>query len=232
MARGAQIYVYREFLTLQGIYEHHGIDCGNGTVIHYRKFESYARVERTSLLDFAQSNKICIKDYPVGFCFIADDVIRRAESRLGEEKYSLLFNNCEHFATWCKTGISDSKQVRDFLPTISRLKVGDLYQPLQNSLAQTNPSNAQQLLDRALADIKEIWEQIQPEYQSALKEMNIWQRVAQQAVNRNRDDLARAALKRKLTYKKRATELEKKLQELATMTETLICNSENLPVGV
>jgi hypothetical protein len=26
MARGDQIYVFREFLNLQGIYEHHGID--------------------------------------------------------------------------------------------------------------------------------------------------------------------------------------------------------------
>lgn len=232
MARGDQIYVYREFITLQGVYEHHGIDCGDGTVIHYSKRENYARVERTSWLTFTQGNRVYIKEYPAGFCFIADDVIKRAESRLGEEKYNLLFNNCEHFATWCKTGISDCKQVRDFLPAVSRLKIGDLYQPLQGALEETNPSNAQQLVDRALADIKGVWERLQPEYQETLKEMDVWQRVAQQAVKQNRDDLARAALKRKLDYKKRATKLEEKLEELAKMTETLVRNSESLPVSL
>lgn len=28
-----------------------------------------------------------------------------------EYRYSVLCNNCEHFAMWCKTGVSDSKQV-------------------------------------------------------------------------------------------------------------------------
>ena len=32
-------------------------------------------------------------------------------SRLGEQNYNLLFNNCEHFATWCKTGRHSSGQV-------------------------------------------------------------------------------------------------------------------------
>ncbi len=30
MARGDQVYVYREFFSLDGVYEHHGIDCGDG----------------------------------------------------------------------------------------------------------------------------------------------------------------------------------------------------------
>lgn len=39
--------------------------------------------------------------------------MRRAESRLGEFAFDLVFNNCEHFATWCKTGISNSDQIID-----------------------------------------------------------------------------------------------------------------------
>ena len=31
-------------------------------------------------------------------------VVKRARSRIGQRGYSLLYNNCEHFATWCKTG--------------------------------------------------------------------------------------------------------------------------------
>eukprot|EP00927_Polykrikos_kofoidii_P062762 TRINITY_DN57566_c0_g1_i1.p1 TRINITY_DN57566_c0_g1~~TRINITY_DN57566_c0_g1_i1.p1 ORF type:complete len:198 (-),score=34.53 TRINITY_DN57566_c0_g1_i1:65-658(-) len=38
----------------------------------------------------------------------AHDVASRAESRLGEAKYNLLFNNCETFADWCYTGEAGS----------------------------------------------------------------------------------------------------------------------------
>jgi hypothetical protein len=39
------------------------------------------------------------------------ETVERARSRIGEGSYSLIFNNCEHFAVWCKTGISHSSQV-------------------------------------------------------------------------------------------------------------------------
>lgn len=44
-----------------------------------------------------------------------DETVERARSRLGEKAYSLCFNNCEHFAIWCKTDISESHQVNDLL---------------------------------------------------------------------------------------------------------------------
>ncbi len=43
-----------------------------------------------------------------------EETVERAKSRLGEDKYSLAFNNCEHFALWCKTGLRESSQVEDF----------------------------------------------------------------------------------------------------------------------
>ena len=43
--------------------------------------------------------------------------LRRAMSRIGEQNYNLLFNNCEHFANWCKTGRHRSGQVEDWLHT-------------------------------------------------------------------------------------------------------------------
>jgi hypothetical protein len=42
-------------------------------------------------------------------------VIRRARSRLGENRYRLLRNNCEHFCEWCVHGISRSLQVERVL---------------------------------------------------------------------------------------------------------------------
>jgi len=226
MARGDQIYAYRNFLKSQGVYEHHGIDCGNGTVIHYRKPSEV--IERTSLNIFARGSKIYVREYSEGFCFIPDLVIERAESRLGENKYNLLFNNCEHFATWCKTGISNSQQIKNFIPTIDKINTYNLYEPLNQALKQVDPNNAEQMLNEALANIKVVWDQIQPQYNEALKEMNIWHKVAMEAVQRNRDDLARAALERKLNYKQRATKLEKQLEQLAIMTENIIRNNQNI----
>jgi hypothetical protein len=132
MALGDQIYVYRELLNLQGVYEHHGIDCGDKTVIHYRKPSE--TVERTSWETFSRGNTVYRRNYTQGFCFIPEVVVKRAMSRLGEQKYNLLFNNCEHFASWCKTGISDSQQIREFVPIISKFKTSKLYEPLREAL--------------------------------------------------------------------------------------------------
>jgi Lecithin retinol acyltransferase/PspA/IM30 family len=226
MAQGDQIYVYRELFNLQGIYEHHGIDCGDGSVIHYRKPSEI--IEKTSLETFARGNPIYIRRYIDGFCFIADVVVSRAQSRLGERKYNLIFNNCEHFATWCKTGISDSKQIRDFIPIATQLNTFKLYEPLTEALQESDPNNAQQLLKEALAGVKVVWDDLQPQYKTTLKEVNSWDKVAKEALKQNREDLAREAIKRKLNFKRRADKLQEQLQQLATMTETLLRSSQSV----
>ena len=108
MARGDHIYVHRLG------YTHHGIDCGDGTVVHYtgelgQKKE--AAIRRTPIDQFLKGGHPKVRPY--GQCDSPDVVVERAESRLGENKYKLLFNNCEHFATWCKTGRHQSEQVKD-----------------------------------------------------------------------------------------------------------------------
>jgi cell wall-associated NlpC family hydrolase len=47
------------------------------------------------------------------------ETVEHARSRLGENKYNLVFNNCEHFAVWCKTGISESSQVSAVLSLLA-----------------------------------------------------------------------------------------------------------------
>lgn len=49
------------------------------------------------------------------------ETVQRAESRLGEKKYNIATNNCEHFAIWCKTGVSESTQVEEFLRKIREI---------------------------------------------------------------------------------------------------------------
>jgi hypothetical protein len=222
MARGDQIYAMREFLNIQGVYEHHGIDCGDGSVIHLRKRTE--TIERTSFATFVNraKSKVYVRHYPV--CFIPDVVVQRAESRLGQSNYNLLFNNCEHFATWCKTGVSDSQQVRDFVPVITKINTENLDIPIFQALKKADRDDALHSLSQALATIKVTWDNIQPEYNQAVQEIDIWHRVAEQALKQGREDLAREAVRKKLFYKKRATEDKAKLEKLATMTETLIRN--------
>lgn len=226
MALGDQIYVDREFFKQDGIYKHHGIDCGDGSVIHYRKPSEI--VERTSFAIFSRGNPVYVKSYSQGFCFIPEVVVERAENRLGEDKYNLLFNNCEHFATWCKTGISDSQQVREFIPAIGKLHTSNLYEPIKQALQGKDRNNTEKMLNEALRDIKFVWNQVQPDYKKALQEMEVWDKVAKEAVQRNRDDLAKAALAKKWDYRQKATKLEAELDELAKMTENLLRNQQNL----
>ena len=226
MAKGDRIYVYRNLWTQKGLYQHHGIDCGDGTVIHYRKPSEI--IERTSLETFSKGNPVYVVEYDDGFSYIPDVVVERAESRLGEHKYNLLFNNCEHFASWCKTGISDSKQIRDFVPIISKLDTSKLYEPIKQALRGKDNSTAQQLLAESLIDIKSVWEQIQPQYQKAVEEVAAWEKVAKQSLASDREDLARGAIARKLEYQKQASKLEIELSELAEMTENIVRNQQEL----
>ena len=53
--------------------------------------------------------------------YTPEETVARAKSVIGanehsfERDYHLLFNNCEHFAVWCKTGLHKSYQVEDIL---------------------------------------------------------------------------------------------------------------------
>ena len=47
-----------------------------------------------------------------------EETVARARSRLGETSYNLFTNNCEHFAIWCKTGVSESMQVNNMLGSL------------------------------------------------------------------------------------------------------------------
>ena len=51
--------------------------------------------------------------------YTPEQTARRAESRIGETKYNLAVNNCEHFAIWCKTGLKESRQIEKLLGFIN-----------------------------------------------------------------------------------------------------------------
>jgi hypothetical protein len=109
MSRGDHVYVRR-----RRHYSHHGIDCGDGTIIHFAGDRgSGRRVERTSWEAFADGSEVRVRRHRNRLP--AEVTVRNAESRLGSEGYHLVTNNCEHFATWSATGSSASSQVRKWV---------------------------------------------------------------------------------------------------------------------
>jgi hypothetical protein len=183
MARGDQVYVMRPWIGISSVYEHHGIDCGDGTIIHYRKTDT-AEVARTSRECFSRGKPVSLKHQSVAF--LPDSVVERAESRLGEQQYDLLTNNCEHFATWCKTGRNESEQLAGFGLQLDRFKGVDFRQLIEG-MARDRP-DALALFQQAQGDISGAHRTLQAQYQRAKKDVDTWQRVAQTALTQSRED--------------------------------------------
>jgi len=98
------------------LYRHYGIYEGNNFVIHYAVQDGSfkkknAVVHETSLEQFANGFPVKIFRFQPGQSLSPYEVVENARSRIGEKCYNLLFNNCEHFAVWCKTGVHGSSQV-------------------------------------------------------------------------------------------------------------------------
>lgn len=218
MARGDQVYVMRPWIGISSVYEHHGIDCGDGTIIHYRKTD-IAEVARTSMDRFSQGKPVHLKPQPVAF--LPDNVVERAESRLGEQRYDLLTNNCEHFATWCKTGRNESEQLAGFGLQLDRFQGVDFRQLIEGVTRDRSPEAAITLFQQALGDISAAHRALQAQYQQAKQDADTWQRVAQTALGRGREDLAKAALHRKVKAKKKMDALTQQLAELVEVQLTL-----------
>ena len=115
MARGDRLAVERTILGSAVTYLHHGIDVGEGLVVHARPDDfrnpfAGGRVVCTSQADFAAGRPVrTVVDPPARFS--AAEIADRAATQVGREGYSPVVDNCEHFATWCATGERASRQV-------------------------------------------------------------------------------------------------------------------------
>ena len=94
-------------------YTHHGIYVGAGQVIQYGGLSLGLRrdpVEEVPLSKFAQGHPVSVRLTGSPW-FDPYEVARRARMRQGEDCYSVLTNNCEHFCEWCVRGEHRSYQV-------------------------------------------------------------------------------------------------------------------------
>jgi hypothetical protein len=103
-------------------YLHHGIYVGDGRVVHYAGLAGGLHrgpVEEVPIAQFTRGHPVWVKSH-VPSNFDSREVIQRARSRVGEDGYRLLTNNCEHFCEWCLRGEHRSYQVDALL---ARLRV-------------------------------------------------------------------------------------------------------------
>ncbi|WP_053213767.1 lecithin retinol acyltransferase family protein [Pseudomonas sp. Q12-87] len=99
----------------RGFYLHHGIYLGGHDVAHYSGFSGSLRsgpIEVTDLEHFANGKPIWM--LPEQGQYSCDEIAQRARSRLGENRYRILSNNCEHFCNWCVSGKNYSLQVNAY----------------------------------------------------------------------------------------------------------------------
>jgi Lecithin retinol acyltransferase len=113
-------------VTPRCVFIHHGIYVGRGRVVQYRGLSRGLRlgpVEEVSLSQFARGRTIWVR---LGGSSGLDpyEVVRRARLRLGEDRYHLLTNNCEHFCEWCLRGEPRSYQVDELIAHCRRAWCG------------------------------------------------------------------------------------------------------------
>lgn len=103
-----------------GLYKHFGIYINEDCVIHYDgKIDDFYLREmcvRETKMDRFLAGKDSFEVLKLKDTYYDNkSTVDRARAHLGEENFNLVFNNCEHFAMWCKTGRKNSNQVNSIL---------------------------------------------------------------------------------------------------------------------
>lgn len=113
-----------------GLYDHHMLvvhtDRSQVTVIHYTQrggeglgssasFSSFGDGGEAEVIEevvqTSEDDRIELLEYPYHIdCFLADEAIERARTKLGEKSYGIFDNNCECLVNWALTGQSVSIQ--------------------------------------------------------------------------------------------------------------------------
>ena len=112
---GDEHVVPRAFLGLI-LCRHYGIELPDGTMCE----NSPAGVRVVGFADFARGRPSRVAN-PDASPHVRALAVQRAMSRVGERRYSLSGNNCEHFANWCATGIAVSQQVIAWISSFFRI---------------------------------------------------------------------------------------------------------------
>jgi hypothetical protein len=140
---GMHLIIYRRG------YTHHGIYLGDDRVVHYAGRIKYPHglIEEISLAEFSEGRALRAEQWRTGR-FNGNEIVRRARSRLGERRYDLLRNNCEHFCNWCRLGENRSFQVEWLTAPVrllrsAALRVCTTYRSFRRAPAATGDGSAE-----------------------------------------------------------------------------------------
>ncbi len=97
-------------------YRHFGVEMQAGMISE----NSPMGIRIVPLPDFSRGGTTRVQN-PGASAAERSRAIERAASRIGERRYSLTSNNCEHFANWCATGAAVSHQVIAFVKALIEL---------------------------------------------------------------------------------------------------------------
>ncbi len=128
---GDHVFVVRRPQGLPVWYLHHGIfDANDGSVIHFAgepgATKRTARVRRDTAQRFARGAPVVSFPHRGVRVYPPEEVVRRAALQIGQGGYDLLWNNCEHFATWAKTGVPRSVQAELLQMLLTALMPGSV----------------------------------------------------------------------------------------------------------
>ncbi|XP_065932534.1 phospholipase A and acyltransferase 3-like [Magallana gigas] len=102
-------------------YNHWAVYIGNEEIVHLKSKEGMQLITikgevviesvwdqvKDSRVDI--NNKLDTKHRPRS----AQEIVQDAVSKIGNTKYNMFWQNCEHFATYCRYGVNSSQQVKD-----------------------------------------------------------------------------------------------------------------------
>jgi hypothetical protein len=112
-------------------YLHFGVEMQGGGICE----NSPPGIRIVSLPDFARGGTTWIQN-PDATTEERARAVERAAARIGERRYSLTANNCEHFANWCATGVAISHQVIAFITALAKMVLAAAVSLVTFSLAR------------------------------------------------------------------------------------------------
>ncbi|MEE8399837.1 MAG: lecithin retinol acyltransferase family protein [Desulfobacterales bacterium] len=118
---GDHIYVKRD----NKFYSHHGIYMGGGRVVHFAgslREKVDPVVHEITLAKFLRGGAIRRRYHRERLP--SRITLQLAGQQLTEESFSMVWNNCEHFATYCATGKKTSWQVRNAIYGVGTVAAG------------------------------------------------------------------------------------------------------------
>jgi len=109
-------------------YWHHAVvtntDDTTVTLAHYQSGGCFSVIFQESTKSRQDMSASCLGGIPYRItyddCYTNEYSALRSETRVGERRYNAVNRNCEHSSNWCKTGLSQSDQMKTCFSSVGK----------------------------------------------------------------------------------------------------------------